>query len=72
MSAAIDRQRPQLACIASDVRLGERVGISPYVNLYGCIVGDDTRLGAFVEVFSTTQSLASVARSRVTPSSAPG
>jgi acetyltransferase-like isoleucine patch superfamily enzyme len=50
MSAAIDRQLPQLACIANDVWLGERVRISPYVNLYGCVVGDDTRIGAFVEV----------------------
>lgn len=50
MSAVIDRQLPQLACIASDVSLGERVRISPYVNLYGCAVGDDTRIGAFVEV----------------------
>src|ERR1700730_7348378 len=50
MSAAIDRQVPQLACVANDVWLGERVRISPYVNLYGCVVGDDTRIGAFVEV----------------------
>src|SRR5207244_3644146 len=38
------------ACIADDVRLGARVHVSPFVNLYGCEVGDDSRIGAFVEV----------------------
>jgi acetyltransferase-like isoleucine patch superfamily enzyme len=38
------------ACIAEDVRLGARVRISPFVNLYGCQIGDDTRIGAFVEI----------------------
>jgi UDP-2-acetamido-3-amino-2,3-dideoxy-glucuronate N-acetyltransferase len=38
------------ACIADDVQLGARVRVSPFVNLYGCLVGDDSRLGAFVEV----------------------
>ncbi len=37
-------------CVSEDVRLGERVRLSPFVNLYGCEIGDDTRLGAFVEV----------------------
>lgn len=38
--------------IAEDVHLGNNVNIRhPYlVNLYGCIVGDDTRLGTFVEI----------------------
>lgn len=38
------------ACVADDVRLGPGVRLSPFVNLYGCEVGADTRLGAFVEV----------------------
>jgi acetyltransferase-like isoleucine patch superfamily enzyme len=38
------------ACIAGDVRLGARVRVSPFVNLYGCEIGDDSRIGAFVEV----------------------
>ncbi|HZP44957.1 MAG TPA: acyltransferase [Candidatus Binataceae bacterium] len=38
------------ACIAPDVRLGRGVRIAPFVNLYGCEVGSDTRIGAFVEV----------------------
>lgn len=38
--------------IANDVKLGERVQIHhrDLVNLYGCAVGDDTRIGAFVEI----------------------
>ena len=36
--------------IASDVRLGENVRLANFVNLYGCTVGDNTRIGAFVEV----------------------
>ena len=38
------------ACVASDVRLGANVRISPFVNLYGCEIGPDTRIGAFVEI----------------------
>jgi UDP-2-acetamido-3-amino-2,3-dideoxy-glucuronate N-acetyltransferase len=41
---------PVNACVADDVRLGARVRLAPFVNLYGCTIGDDTRLGAFVEV----------------------
>ena len=41
---------PHYASVAEDVRLGERVRLSPFVNLYGCEVGADTRIGAFVEV----------------------
>ncbi len=43
------RHQPNVA-VADDVRLGERVRLSSFVNLYGCEIGDDTRLGAFVEV----------------------
>jgi UDP-2-acetamido-3-amino-2,3-dideoxy-glucuronate N-acetyltransferase len=38
------------ACVAADVQLGARVRVSPFVNLYGCEIGDDSRIGAFVEV----------------------
>jgi acetyltransferase-like isoleucine patch superfamily enzyme len=37
-------------CIAPDVRLGQNVKLSQYINLYGCEIGDDTKIGAFVEV----------------------
>ncbi|HVB79021.1 MAG TPA: acyltransferase [Candidatus Binataceae bacterium] len=45
-----DTRIPRFACVADDVRLGPRVLLSPFVNLYGCRIGEDTRLGAFVEV----------------------
>jgi acetyltransferase-like isoleucine patch superfamily enzyme len=37
-------------CVAADVSLGAGVRLAPFVNLYGCRIGDGTRLGAFVEV----------------------
>jgi acetyltransferase-like isoleucine patch superfamily enzyme len=36
--------------IAPDVRLGKDVKIFAYVNLYGCLVGDHSRIGTFVEI----------------------
>jgi UDP-2-acetamido-3-amino-2,3-dideoxy-glucuronate N-acetyltransferase len=37
-------------CIAADVRLGRGVKLARFINLYGCVVGDDTKIGAFVEI----------------------
>jgi acetyltransferase-like isoleucine patch superfamily enzyme len=37
-------------CIAPDVRLGKDVKLSQFINLYGCEVGDQTKIGAFVEI----------------------
>jgi UDP-2-acetamido-3-amino-2,3-dideoxy-glucuronate N-acetyltransferase len=37
-------------CIAPDVQLGNDVKLAPFVNLYGCEVGDGTKIGAFVEI----------------------
>jgi len=37
-------------CIAADVKLGKEVKLSQFVNLYGCEVGDHTKIGAFVEI----------------------
>ena len=37
-------------CISKDVKLGKNVGLSKFVNLYGCSVGDNTKIGAFVEI----------------------
>ena len=37
-------------CIAKDVKLGRNVKLSKFVNLYGCQVGDNTKIGAFVEI----------------------
>jgi len=36
--------------IAPDVKLGKNVKLSKFINLYGCEVGDGTKIGAFVEV----------------------
>lgn len=36
--------------IAPDVKLGRNVTIYDFVNLYGCSIGDDSRIGAFVEI----------------------
>jgi acetyltransferase-like isoleucine patch superfamily enzyme len=36
--------------IAPDVRLGRNVALHAFVNLYGCEIGDDTRIGTFVEI----------------------
>jgi len=41
---------PDYICISTDVRLGSNVRLSNFVNLYGCELGDETRVGAFVEV----------------------
>jgi UDP-2-acetamido-3-amino-2,3-dideoxy-glucuronate N-acetyltransferase len=36
--------------VAPDVKLGRDVRLFGFVNLYGCEIGDDTRVGAFVEI----------------------
>ena len=36
--------------IASDVKFGLNVKIYAFVNLYGCEIGDDSRIGTFVEI----------------------
>ena len=37
-------------CIASDVKLGRDVKLCKFINLYGCSIGDETKIGAFVEI----------------------
>jgi acetyltransferase-like isoleucine patch superfamily enzyme len=44
------RSARQHQLIAPDVKLGQNVRIQEFVNLYGCEIGDDTRIGTFVEV----------------------
>jgi len=41
---------PEFSRIAPDVKLGAAVEIHGFVNLYGCSIGDETIVGAFVEV----------------------
>ena len=40
----------QYNSVAADVKLGENVQLSKFVNLYGCEIGDETKIGAFVEI----------------------
>jgi len=40
----------EFVCIAPDVKLGHGVKLSKFINLYGCEIGDDCKIGAFVEV----------------------
>ena len=42
--------QPDTLRIAPDVRLGEGVRLSAFVNLYGCEIGDETGIGCFVEI----------------------
>jgi len=41
---------PEFSRIAADVQLGKDVKIYSFVNLYGCTIGDETKIGAFVEI----------------------
>ena len=40
----------QYLCIAPDVSVGRDVKLSKFINLYGCKIGDETKIGAFVEI----------------------
>ena len=40
----------EFVSIAPDVKLGKNVKLSKFINMYGCEVGDDTKVGAFVEI----------------------
>jgi acetyltransferase-like isoleucine patch superfamily enzyme len=48
----------EFLCIAPTVKLGKEVKLSKFINLYGCEIGDETKIGAFVEI----QKSASVGR----------
>jgi acetyltransferase-like isoleucine patch superfamily enzyme len=40
----------EFCSIAADVKLGNGVKLSKFINMYGCEVGDETKIGAFVEI----------------------
>ncbi len=42
--------KEEFLSISADVRLGANVKLSKFINLYGCSVGDNTKIGAFVEI----------------------
>src|SRR5438034_11554670 len=43
-------QEYDFVCITPDVRLGHDVKLSKFINLYGCSLGNNTKIGAFVEI----------------------
>lgn len=45
----------EFCCIAPDVKLGKDVRLSKFINLYGCEIGAETKIGAFVEVQKNAQ-----------------
>ncbi|MCP4723863.1 MAG: N-acetyltransferase [bacterium] len=40
----------QYLCISDDVSLGKEVKLAKFINLYGCSIDDNTKIGAFVEI----------------------
>jgi acetyltransferase-like isoleucine patch superfamily enzyme len=40
----------EFCCVAPNVILGKGVKLSQFINLYGCEIGEDTKIGAFVEI----------------------
>jgi acetyltransferase-like isoleucine patch superfamily enzyme len=49
-SAVVNKQLPDYPRIAPDGKLGRDVRIYAFVNLYGCEIGDETKIGTFVEI----------------------
>jgi UDP-2-acetamido-3-amino-2,3-dideoxy-glucuronate N-acetyltransferase len=47
---ASDAMIDPTARVAPDVKLGRDVKLSPFINLYGCEIGDESRIGPFVEI----------------------
>jgi acetyltransferase-like isoleucine patch superfamily enzyme len=50
ISSDIEKISSEYLCIAPDVKLGRGVKLSKFINLYGCEIGDETKIGAFVEI----------------------
>ena len=40
----------EFQCVTPDVKLGTNVKLGRFINLYGCAIGDNTKVGAFVEI----------------------
>jgi len=55
--------------IAPDVKLGQRAKIFAFTNLYGCEIGDDVKIGTFVEIQKGAR-VGTAARFRATASCA--
>lgn len=50
MEVRLESATPELVAIAPDVKLGQNVKLARFINLYGCTVGDNTKIGTFVEI----------------------
>jgi acetyltransferase-like isoleucine patch superfamily enzyme len=50
MPVTSDPRRDEYLCVTDDVKLGRDVRLAKFINLYGCEIGDDTKVGAFVEI----------------------
>jgi UDP-2-acetamido-3-amino-2,3-dideoxy-glucuronate N-acetyltransferase len=50
MALNLTQSPPPFRRIASDVKLGKNVRIYDFTNLYGCEIGDDVKIGTFVEI----------------------
>lgn len=46
----MSKGNPMTLRVASDVKLGKAVKLFDFVNLYGCEIGDESRIGCFVEI----------------------
>ena len=46
----MNASEPPFLRIAPDVKLGRNVRLAAFVNLYGCEIGDDVKIGSFVEI----------------------
>ncbi|HMD55042.1 MAG TPA: acyltransferase, partial [Phycisphaerae bacterium] len=46
----MNSSQPLFQRIASDVKLGKNTRVFAFVNLYGCEIGDDVKIGTFVEI----------------------
>src|ERR1051326_7696747 len=42
--------KEEFRCIAADVKLGKGVFLAKFINLYGCSIGEQSKIGAFVEI----------------------
>ena len=50
----------EFSAISPDVKLGKNIKLAKFINLYGCEIGDESKIGAFVEI----QKNAKVGRNR--------
>ncbi len=46
----MSNRESNFVCIAPDVKLGKNVKLARFINLYGCELGDETKIGPFVEI----------------------